>query len=99
MPYTEEEVLELARRAYRSGDASFAIEPGHCALLVIDMQNEFVRPEWTPYWVPEATRRIPTIRKLIVPRIGRAGNFHRVCRFASQFGPAIERRQNAKSLS
>jgi len=29
------------------------------------MQNEFVRPKWTPYWVPEATRRIPTIRHLI----------------------------------
>src|SRR5215475_10534449 len=65
MPYTEEEVLELARRAYRSGDASFEIERGRCALLVIDMQNEFVRPKWTPYWVPEATRRIPTIRHLI----------------------------------
>jgi len=65
MPYTEEEVLELAKRAYRSGDASFEIERGHCALLVIDMQNEFVRPKWTPYWVPEATRRIPTIRRLI----------------------------------
>jgi isochorismate hydrolase len=44
MPYTEEEVLELAKRAYRSGDASFEIERAHCALLVIDMQNEFVRP-------------------------------------------------------
>src|SRR5262249_50557456 len=65
MSYTEEEVLELAKRAYRSGEASFEIERGHCALLVIDMQNEFVRPKWTPYWVPEATRRIPTIRRLI----------------------------------
>src|SRR5262249_60770703 len=65
MAYTEEEVLEFAKRAYRSGDASFEIERGHCALLVIDMQNEFVRPKWTPYWVPEATRRIPTIRRLI----------------------------------
>jgi nicotinamidase-related amidase len=65
MPYTEKEVLELAKRAYRSGDASFEIERGHCALLVIDMQNEFVRPKWTPYWVPEATRRIPTIRRLV----------------------------------
>lgn len=64
MPYTEDQVLELAKRAYRSGDPSFAIERDRCALLVIDMQDEFVRPEWTPYWVPEATRRIPTIRYL-----------------------------------
>src|SRR4029453_13243536 len=65
MSYTEEEVLELAKRAYRSGEASFEIEPDHCALLVIDMQNEFVKPKWTPYWVPEGTRGIPTIRRLV----------------------------------
>jgi nicotinamidase-related amidase len=65
MPYTEAEVLELAKRAYSFGHASFEIERRRCALLVIDMQDEFVRPEWTPYWVPEATRRIPTIRHLM----------------------------------
>ncbi len=65
MEYTEEEVLSLARRAYRSGDAAFPIEPGRTALLVIDMQDEFVRPGWTPFWVPEATRQVPRIRRLI----------------------------------
>jgi len=65
MRYTEDQVLELAKRAYRSGDASFDIEHRRSALLVIDMQNEFVKPEWTPYWVPEATRRIPIIRHLV----------------------------------
>jgi nicotinamidase-related amidase len=63
--FTEEEILELARHAYTQGDAGFMIVPENCALLVIDLQDEFVRPGWTPYWVPEATRQIPRIRKLI----------------------------------
>jgi nicotinamidase-related amidase len=32
---------------------------------VIDMQDEFVRPGWTPFWVPEATRQVPRVRRLI----------------------------------
>jgi nicotinamidase-related amidase len=63
--YTEEEVLNLARRAYREGSANFEIVAEKCALLVIDMQDEFVKPQWTPYWVPEATRQVPRIKKLI----------------------------------
>jgi nicotinamidase-related amidase len=63
--YSEKEVLELARRAYKAGEATFEIATDACALLVIDMQDEFVKPHWTPYWVPEATRRIPTIRFLV----------------------------------
>lgn len=62
--YTEDEVLEMARRAYETGDARFEVLPDKCALLVIDMQDEFVKPHWTPYWVPEATRQVPSIRKL-----------------------------------
>jgi nicotinamidase-related amidase len=63
--YTEEQVLSLARRAYREGKAHFAVVPERCALLVIDMQDEFVKPHWTPDWVPEATRQVPRIRKLV----------------------------------
>jgi nicotinamidase-related amidase len=59
--YSENEVLELARRAYKAGEATFQIAAARCALLAIDMQDEFVKPGWTPYWVPEATKRIPTI--------------------------------------
>ncbi|UCB58737.1 MAG: cysteine hydrolase [Thermoplasmatales archaeon] len=62
---TEEQVLELAKRAYERGDVEFDIIPKKCALLVIDMQDEFVKPYWTPYWVPEATRQVPRIKKLI----------------------------------
>jgi nicotinamidase-related amidase len=63
--FTEEQALELARNAYRKGDADFQIDSTSCALLVIDMQNEFVKPHWGPDWVPDATRKVPTMRRLI----------------------------------
>ena len=63
--YTEEQVLNLARRAYKEGNANFDVVPEKCALLVIDMQDEFVKPHWTPDWVPEATRQVPQIKRLI----------------------------------
>lgn len=63
--FTEQDVLSLARRAYHAGQANFAIVPERCALLVIDMQDEFVRPHWSPDWVPEATRQVPGIKRLV----------------------------------
>jgi nicotinamidase-related amidase len=63
--FTESQVLELARKAYSNGRAGFDIEPGRCALLVIDMQDEFVKPHWTPDWVPAATRQVPRVKELI----------------------------------
>ena len=63
--YSEDEVIALARRAYRTGQATFAVVPNRCALLVIDMQDEFVRAGWTPYWVPEATRMVPRLAAFI----------------------------------
>jgi nicotinamidase-related amidase len=63
--FTEEDVLYLARKAYQEGYAAFDIIPEKCALLVIDMQDEFVKPHWTPDWVPEATRQVPRIKRLI----------------------------------
>lgn len=63
--FTEEVVRELAAKGYAEGQATFQIDPDRCALLVIDMQDEFVKPGWTPYWVPEATRQIPRIKMLI----------------------------------
>jgi len=63
--FTEEQVLRLARSAYNEGEADFEIIPEKCALLVIDMQDEFVKPHWSPDWVPEATRQVPRIKKLI----------------------------------
>jgi len=64
--FTEDEVVELARRAYRHGAAGVQLVPDRTALLVIDMQDEFVRPGWTPYWVPEATLRAPLLARLVM---------------------------------
>ena len=63
--FSEQDVLTLARKAYNEGKPQFEINPEKCALLVIDMQDEFVKPHWTPDWVPEATRQVPRINKLI----------------------------------
>ena len=63
--FAEEDVLFLARKAYQEGNAAFDIIPEKCALLVIDMQDEFVKPHWSPDWVPEATRQVPRIKRLI----------------------------------
>ena len=63
--FTEQDVAALARKAYRDGNPRFDIIPENCALLVIDMQNEFVKPHWSYDWVPEATRQVPRIKKLI----------------------------------
>ncbi|NIM97704.1 MAG: isochorismatase family protein [candidate division Zixibacteria bacterium] len=63
--FSEQDVLKLAKKAYTEGDAGFEIKPNKCALLVIDMQDEFVKPHWSPGWVPEATKRVPRIKTLI----------------------------------
>ncbi len=63
--FTEEEVVRLAREAYERGEATFPLRHDRAALLMIDMQEEFVRPGWTCYWVPEATRRVPLMKKLL----------------------------------
>lgn len=65
MKYTEEIVTKAAKDAYINGDVKFEIATNKCALLVIDMQDEFVKPEWTSSWIPEATRQVHKIKKLI----------------------------------
>ena len=63
--FSEEYVLSLAKKSYEEGVVKFDVTSGTSALLVIDMQDEFVRPQWSPFWVPEATRRVPQINTLI----------------------------------
>lgn len=63
--YTEGQVATLGRRAYLEGEAGFEISAEKSALLVIDMQEEIVRPHWSPFWVPEATRLTARIKVLI----------------------------------
>lgn len=65
MKYTEEMLLKAAEDAYTMGDVKFDIITDSCALIVIDMQNEFVKPEWTSSWIPDATRQVSKIKKLI----------------------------------
>jgi nicotinamidase-related amidase len=63
--FTEEWILAEARRQYDEGRANIDVEPGRTALLVVDMIDEFVKPQWCPYWVPDATRQVPAVRALI----------------------------------
>ena len=63
--FSEQDILDLAKKAYNEGNAQFEIIANNCALLVIDMQDEFVKPHWSPDWVPEATKQVPRIKKLI----------------------------------
>lgn len=63
--FTEEQVLLMAQSAYRSGQATFDVDWRRAALLLIDMQLEFVLPGHTPYWVPEATRIVPRLASLL----------------------------------
>ena len=63
--FTEEWILQEAKRQYREGQASIEIDPGKTALIIVDMFDEFVKPGWCPFWVPDATRQVPKIKELI----------------------------------
>lgn len=63
--YSEQEVLAWAQAAYEEDAADFPIISGKCALIVIDMQDEFVKPHYSPNWVPESTRMIPRVKTLV----------------------------------
>jgi nicotinamidase-related amidase len=63
--YTEEDVLRLAREAYLHGTPSGPFDLTRAALLVVDMQAEFVEPGWASSWVPEATRLIPRLAEVL----------------------------------
>ncbi len=54
----------LARRQY-DGDAGFALEHASTALVLIDMQEEFVTERGGPFRVPEAARRVPAMARLL----------------------------------
>jgi nicotinamidase-related amidase len=65
MRYTEELIIKTALDAYKNGVAKIKLEKERCVLLVIDMQDEFVKPGWASTWIPEATRQVPKIKKMI----------------------------------
>ena len=56
--------MRLAEAAY-SENPSFAVDAKKAVLLVIDMQDEFVKPHWTPFWVPDATKIAKRVRRLV----------------------------------
>jgi len=62
--FTKELVLQSAQDGYERGEARVPLQIGSVALLVVDMLDEFVKPQWSPLWVPDATRQAPTIRRL-----------------------------------
>jgi nicotinamidase-related amidase len=63
--FTEEWILERAQQQYRESQAAIEIDAGHTALVIVDMIDEFVKPNWCPYWVPDATRQVPVIKRVI----------------------------------
>lgn len=62
----EAEFIQMIEDGYRSGDRhfTFEIKPEECALIVVDLQEDFVDPA-KPMCVPEAYRQIPRVKTLI----------------------------------
>lgn len=61
----EREFIEFADRDYRTDKhAAFEIRPAECALLLVDMQEDFVNPG-NPMCIPEAYRQVPRMQRLI----------------------------------
>jgi nicotinamidase-related amidase len=63
--FTEDVVLARAQEQYRESRAHIEVESGATALVIVDMLDEFVKPGWSPFWVPDATRQAPRIRELV----------------------------------
>ena len=63
--FTEEYILAKAKRDYAHGEASIKINPRKTALIVVDMLEEFTKPNLTPSWIPDATKQLPNIKDLI----------------------------------
>lgn len=63
--FTEADIAAMARSQYESPSPAPVLDPAATALIVVDMIDEFVRPGWSPYWIPEATRQAPLIRRVV----------------------------------
>jgi len=63
--FSEKWILDEAQRQYAEGRASIEVDPKRTALIIVDMIDEFVKPNWCPFWVPDATRQVPKIKELI----------------------------------
>lgn len=82
----EKEFIQFAERDYETDKHwTFEIKKEQCALIVVDLQEDFVNPN-NPMCVPEATRQIPRVKRLIescrelgVPVIYTAHNIAKDC--------------------
>jgi nicotinamidase-related amidase len=81
--YDRDYILREAQKAYQEEEADFQFGPQRTALIIVDMLDEFVEPNWSPYWVPDSTEQVPKIQELIatcrkagVPIIYTAYQFH-----------------------
>jgi nicotinamidase-related amidase len=63
--FSDAALESLARAQYERGDAGFTLDPARTALVLIDMQDEFVTERGGPFRVPDATRRIPAMARLL----------------------------------
>jgi nicotinamidase-related amidase len=63
--FDKEYQARKTREQYEKGMASFKIDPKKTSLIVVDMVDEFTKPNWSPCWIPMATEQMPKIRKLI----------------------------------
>ncbi len=61
----ETAIARMVRRQYESGDAGFEIAAHRSALILIDMQEEFVSRAGGPFFVAEAARRLPRVIRLL----------------------------------
>jgi nicotinamidase-related amidase len=62
--FSAADIAATAADQYSAGEADMHVVPGQTALLIVDMIDEFVRPHWTPYWIPDATAQAPRIAEL-----------------------------------
>ncbi|HVA22245.1 MAG TPA: isochorismatase family cysteine hydrolase [Candidatus Micrarchaeia archaeon] len=62
--FDEEAILAEAEAQYATDDPAATLDAAHAALIVVDMIDEFVRPRWSPYWIPEATRQVPRVGRV-----------------------------------
>ena len=60
----EKEYLKRVAEEYETSKVPFKILRDHTALIVIDLQNEFVDPKGK-IWIPSATRGISAVKKMI----------------------------------
>ncbi len=63
--FTAKHQREKAKRDYESGVAGIEVDRRKSALIVVDMIEEFTKPQYAPFWVPDATKILPRVSALI----------------------------------